>query len=368
MRSLPVSEVRLGSLLTFSLKIIPVKNPFQLQKVNFEGIRSKMGKKLNKIAVLTSGGDAPGMNAAVRAVVRAGIYYHLEVIGIYKGYDGLINKDFKQLNVRSVANILSRGGTFLKSARSDEFRTKEGRQKAYENFKSEQIDALVVIGGDGSFTGANIFSQEFDVPVIGIPGTIDNDLAGTDFTIGFDTACNTAAEAIDKIRDTASSHERLFFVEVMGRDAGFIALNSAIGGGAVAMLVPEHNWSFESLIKRLQKGAKNQKASNVVIVAEGNHLGSAYDIAAKVKEQLGYFDIRVTVLGHLQRGGSPTTLDRVLASRLGVAAIEGLMNGESKVMVGMINNKIAYTPIHEAIKTEKRLDDEEFRIAKILSI
>ena len=327
-----------------------------------------MATKINRIGVLTSGGDAPGMNAAVRAVVRACVYYDISVFGIYKGYDGLINNNIEELHVRSVSNILSRGGTFLLSARSEEFRSPEGRQRAFENFKAHDLDALVVIGGDGSFTGASIFSQEFAVPVIGIPGTIDNDLAGSDLTIGFDTACNTAREAIDKIRDTASSHDRLFFVEVMGRDAGFIAVNSAIGGGAVAMIVPEHNWSIESLIKRLEEGEANQKASNVVIVAEGCQLGSAYDIAAKVKEKLDYFDIRVTVLGHLQRGGSPTTTDRVLASRLGVAAVEGLRENHSDVMVGMVNNKIQYTPIHEAIKFQKRLDDEEFRIAKILSI
>ncbi len=327
-----------------------------------------MASNIKRIGVLTSGGDAPGMNAAVRAVVRACIYYDIEVFGIYKGYDGLINGNIEQLFVRSVSNILSRGGTFLLSARSQEFRTKAGRKKAFENFKSHNLDALVVVGGDGSFTGADIFSQEFDVPVIGVPGTIDNDLAGTDFTIGFDTACNTAREAIDKIRDTASSHERLFFVEVMGRDTGFIAVNSAIGGGAVAMIVPEHNWTLEKLIRRLQKGASNQKASNIVVVAEGCQLGNAYDIAGQVKERLDYFDIRVTVLGHLQRGGSPTTMDRVLASRLGVAAVEGLKQGQSKVMVGIINNQIAYTNIHEAVKTEKRLDSEEFRVAKILSI
>ena len=327
-----------------------------------------MTSKIKRIGVLTSGGDAPGMNAAIRAVVRASIYYNLEIFGIYKGYDGLISGNIEQLFVRSVSNILSRGGTFLLSARSQEFRTKEGREKAYENFKKFDLDALVVIGGDGSFTGADIFSEEVDVPVIGIPGTIDNDLAGTDFTIGFDTACNTATEAIDKIRDTASSHERLFFVEVMGRDAGFIAVNSAIGGGAVAMIVPEHSWSIDQLIARLRKGAANQKASNIVIIAEGCQLGNAYAVADQVKEKLDYFDIRVTVLGHLQRGGSPTTMDRVLASRLGVAAIEGLRDGKSKVMVGVVNNHIAYTHIHEAIKTEKRLDPEEFRVAKILSI
>lgn len=327
-----------------------------------------MSDQIKKVGVLTSGGDAPGMNAAIRAVVRACIFYDLEVYGIYRGYDGLIKGNMEQLYVRSVSNILSRGGTFLLSARSSEFRTKEGRKKAYENFKANELDALVVIGGDGSFTGANIFSQEFGIPVIGIPGTIDNDLAGTDFTIGFDTACNTAREAIDKIRDTASSHDRLFFVEVMGRDAGFIALNSAIGGGAVAMIVPEHHWSLDDLIKRLRKGAANQKASNVVIVAEGCHLGSSYDIAEQVKEQLDHYDIRVSVLGHTQRGGSPTTLDRVLAGRLGVAAVEGLQQGRSGVMVGVVNNHVHYTPIGEAIKTVKKLDDEEFRIAKILSI
>ena len=327
-----------------------------------------MTSKIKRIGVLTSGGDAPGMNAAIRAVVRASIYYDLEIFGIYKGYDGLISGNIEQLFVRSVSNILSRGGTFLLSARSQEFRTKEGREKAYENFKKFDLDALVVIGGDGSFTGADIFSEEFDVPVIGIPGTIDNDLAGTDFTIGFDTACNTATEAIDKIRDTASSHERLFFVEVMGRDAGFIAVNSAIGGGAVAMIVPEHSWSIDQLIARLRKGAANQKASNIVIIAEGCQLGNAYAVADQVKEKLDYFDIRVTVLGHLQRGGSPTTMDRVLASRLGVAAIECLRDGKSKVMVGVVNNHVAYTHIHEAIKTEKKLDPEEFRVAKILSI
>lgn len=327
-----------------------------------------MSDSIKRIGVLTSGGDAPGMNAAVRAVVRACIYYDIEVFGIYRGYDGLINDHIEQLYVRSVSNILSRGGTFLGSARSDEFRTMDGRAKAFENFKKHDLDALVVIGGDGSFTGADIFSREFDVPVMGIPGTIDNDLAGTDFTIGFDTACNTAREAVDKIRDTASSHDRLFFVEVMGRDAGFIAVNVAIGGGAVGMIVPEHSWSMEKLIKRLRKGAANQKASNIVVVAEGCHLGSSYDIAKEVKKQIDHYDIRVTVLGHLQRGGSPTTLDRVLASRLGVAAVEGLRDGKSKMMTGIIKNAIVYTPINEAIKTEKPLSDEEFRVAKILSI
>ena len=327
-----------------------------------------MTKEIKKIAVLTSGGDAPGMNAAIRAVVRTGIFYNIEVVGVYLGYDGLIDNEMELLNVRSVANILSRGGTFLKSARSERFRTAEGRQQAFENLKASSVDALVVIGGDGSFTGADIFSQEHDMPVIGIPGTIDNDLAGSDYTIGFDTACNTAVEAIDKIRDTASSHERVFFIEVMGRDAGFIAVNAAISGGAGAVIVPEHEWTIQELIERLQSGAANKKASNLVIVSEGSNLGSAYKIAKKVHKEIDYFDIRVTVLGHLQRGGAPSNLDRVLASRLGVAAVEALLNGKSKVMVGIINKQLVLTPIHEAIKLEKPLIDEEFRIAKILSI
>ena len=327
-----------------------------------------MTQEIKKIAVLTSGGDSPGMNAAIRAVVRTGMYYGIEVIGVYSGYDGLIDKEFEALNARSVANILSRGGTFLKSARSQRFRTAEGRKQAFANMQSENIDALVVIGGDGSFTGADIFSQEHDIPVIGIPGTIDNDLAGSDYTIGFDTACNTAVEAIDKIRDTASSHERLFFIEVMGRDAGFIAVNAAISGGAGAVIIPERDWSFDELLNKLQRGTDNKKASNLVIVAEGSKLGSALKIAKKVKKHADYFDIRVTVLGHLQRGGSPTNLDRVLASRLGVAAVEALRDGKSKIMVGIINQKLVLTPIHEAVKLEKPLIDEEFRIAKILSI
>ena len=327
-----------------------------------------MNNNIKKIAVLTSGGDAPGMNAAIRAVVRTGIFYHIEVVGVHLGYDGLIDNEMELLNVRSVANILSRGGTFLKSARSERFRTPEGRSRAFENIKNANIDALVVIGGDGSFTGADIFSQEHDLPVIGIPGTIDNELAGSDYTIGFDTACNTAVEAIDKIRDTASSHERVFFIEVMGRDAGFIAVNAAISGGAGAVMVPEHDWTIDSLIEKLQSGAAKKKASNLVIVSEGNSLGNAYKIAKLVRKKIDHFDIRVTVLGHLQRGGSPSNSDRVLASRLGVAAVEALMKGKSKVMVGIINKALVLTPINEAVKLEKPLIDEEFRIAKILSI
>ncbi len=324
--------------------------------------------KVKKIGVLTSGGDAPGMNAAIRAVVRSSIYYGIDVVGIYRGYDGLIQNDFELLNVRSVNHILNRGGTFLKSARSQGFRTKEGRKQAFENFKNAGLDGLVVIGGDGTFTGAHIFSQEFQVPVIGIPGTIDNDLAGTDFTIGFDTACNTALEAIDKIRDTASSHERLFFVEVMGRDAGFIAVKTGIAGGAVATIIPESDWTIDELISKLDKGAENKKSSNLVVIAEGSKLGSALEVAEKVKAKIDYYDIRVTILGHLQRGGSPSAFDRVLASRMGVAAVEGLKEGKSEVMAGIANGHISYTPLDIAINDSQELDLDEFRISKILSI
>ena len=327
-----------------------------------------MSKEINKIAVLTSGGDAPGMNAAIRAVVRACIFYNKKVIGVYRGYNGLINGEFEELGARSVNTIMSRGGTVLKSARSEGFRTKEGRKTAFENLKNAGIDALVTIGGDGTFTGANLFSQEYDIPVLGIPATIDNDLAGTDYCIGFDSACNTVTDAIDKIKDTASSHERLFFVEVMGRDAGFIAVKAGIGGGAVAMLIPEFEWDIDMFITRLKRGAKNEKTSNLVVIAEGNKFGNAFEIADRVKEKIDDYDIRVTILGHLQRGGAPSSLDRVLASRLGVSAVEGLLNGQSNVMAGQIDNKMIYVPLEEAINGDKSLNHDEFRIAKILSI
>lgn len=324
-------------------------------------------KTIKKIGVLTSGGDSPGMNAAIRAVVRAGFYYELEMFGIYRGYEGMIQDDIKKLDSRYITHILERGGTFLKSARSAEFRTPEGRKKAYENLKSHGIDALVVIGGDGSLTGAHKFYEEYGIPAVGLPGTIDNDLSGTDLTIGFDTACNTAIEAIDKIRDTATSHDRLFFVEVMGRDAGFIAINAGIGSAAAAILIPERKTPIETLIEKLKTRSKAKKSSNIVIVAEGGKSGSAQQIADEVKSFLPHYDIKVTILGHLQRGGSPTSLDRLLASKLGVAAVEGLLQGKYDVMAGMINNKIVYTPIVKAIVDDKEVDEEDLRIAKILS-
>jgi len=324
-------------------------------------------KTIKKIGVLTSGGDSPGMNAAIRAVVRAGFYYELEMFGIYRGYEGMIQGDIKKLDSRYITHILERGGTFLKSARSAEFRTPEGRKKAFENLKSHGIDALVVIGGDGSLTGAHKFYEEYGIPAVGLPGTIDNDLSGTDLTIGFDTACNTAIEAIDKIRDTATSHDRLFFVEVMGRDAGFIAINAGIGSAAAAILIPERKTPIETLIEKLKTRSKAKKSSNIVIVAEGGKSGSAQQIADEVKSFLPHYDIKVTILGHLQRGGSPTSLDRLLASKLGVAAVEGLLQGKYDVMAGMINNKIVYTPIVKAIVDDKEVDEEDLRIAKILS-
>jgi len=324
-------------------------------------------KVISRIGVLTSGGDAPGMNAAIRAVVRSAMYYKIEVFGIYRGYEGMIQDEIKKLETKDVAYILERGGTFLRSARSTTFRTPEGRKRAYDNLQKHGIDALVVIGGDGSLTGAHLLFEEYGIPSIGLPGTIDNDLSGTDSTIGFDTACNTAIQAIDKIRDTASSHDRLFFVEVMGRDAGFIAINAGIGSGAAATLIPERKMPVEDLIKRLNKRAKAKKQSNIVIVAEGGKSGGALEISQKVKKILPQYDIKVTILGHLQRGGSPTSYDRLLASKLGVAAVEGLMHGKYDVMAGVINNKVVYTPIKKAIVDDKEVDEDDFRIAKILS-
>lgn len=323
---------------------------------------------IKKIGVFTSGGDAPGMNAAIRAVVRAGIYYEKEIAGIFKGYDGMINNDIKKLNARSVANILHRGGTFLKSARSMEFQTPEGMEKAWNNLKAQEIDALVAIGGDGTFTGAHKFYERYGIPIIGIPGTIDNDLSGTDNTIGYDTASNTAMHAIDNIRDTASSHDRLFFIEVMGRDAGFIAVNSGVAGGAAAIMIPEKKMSIEQLIEKLDVGAQSKKLSSLVVVAEGGKSGSAIEIAEKVNQKMTSYDTKVTILGHLQRGGAPSCFDRVLASRLGVAAVEGLLNGQKDVMAGMINNKIAFTPLLQAISEKKEIEEEALRVAKILSI
>ena len=325
--------------------------------------------KIKNIGVLTSGGDAPGMNAAIRAVVRASIYYDLTVTGILRGYEGLINGDFIEMDRKSVANIIQRGGTILKTARSDEFRTKEGRQRAYEQLKKNEVDALVVIGGDGTFTGADLFSKEFDFPIVGLPGTIDNDLEGTDFTIGYDTAINTVINAVDKIRDTAESHDRLFIVEVMGRDSGLIALRSGIGVGAEAIMIPEANMGVEGLVTRLESGRKD-KASKIIIVAEGDEVGGAFNVGEVLKKKFPAYDIRVSVLGHIQRGGKPSCMDRVLASRLGVAAVEGLLNGQSGEMVGLKNKEFVFTPFDHAIKhiDAKELSSVWLKLVEILSL
>ncbi|MFD2585026.1 6-phosphofructokinase [Pedobacter vanadiisoli] len=305
--------------------------------------------KIKNIGVLTSGGDSPGMNAAIRAVVRGSIYYNIEVTGYIRGYEGLINNDFIPMDRKSVANIIQRGGTILKTARSEAFRTVEGRKKAYENLKAKGIDALVVIGGDGTFTGANIFSKEFDFPIIGLPGTIDNDLAGTDFTIGYDSAINTVIDAVDRIRDTAESHDRLFIVEVMGRDSGLIALRSGIGAGAEAIMIPEANMNADDVLHKLEHSRKD-KSSKIIIVAEGDDTGGAFKVGEILQEKYPHYDTKVSVLGHIQRGGKPTCMDRVLASRLGVAAVEGLISGESGVMAGQVNREIIFTPFDHAIK------------------
>ncbi len=322
---------------------------------------------IKKIAVMTSGGDAPGMNACVRAVVRTAIYEGLEVVGIRKGYTGMIAGDFIEMQNHSVSNIIQRGGTILKSARSDEFRTVAGRAKAAKNLKQANIDALVVIGGDGSFHGAYFLNQEHNIPVVGIPGTIDNDLYGTDYTIGYDTAINTAMEGIDKIRDTAAAHDRLFFVEVMGRDSGFIAIECAIGGGAEAALIPETKTDFEKVKEILQTGLRNNKSSSLVIVAEGEEEGGAFDVARELKETTGY-ETRVCVLGHIQRGGSPSARDRVLASRLGYAAVEAIAKGASGVMIGLVNNKIKLTPLPETWEKKKTIDDDLIQMIHVLSV
>ncbi|WP_129717108.1 6-phosphofructokinase [Pedobacter sp. SYP-B3415] len=305
--------------------------------------------KIKNIGILTSGGDSPGMNAAIRAVVRASYYYNLYTTGVIRGYDGLINSEFMHLDRKSVANIIQRGGTILKTARSEGFMTKEGRELAYKNLKAKRIDALVVIGGDGTFTGANVFSQEFDIPVVGLPGTIDNDLAGTDFTIGYDSALNTVVDAVDRIRDTAESHNRLFIVEVMGRDSGLIALRSGIGVGAESIMIPEAKMTVNDLIDRLERGRKD-KSSKIIVVAEGDRSGGSFQIGETLKQKFPNYDIRVSVLGHIQRGGKPSCMDRVLASRLGVAAVEGLLSSKSGVMVGLVNQNITYTPFSQAIK------------------
>jgi len=320
---------------------------------------------LKRIAVLTSGGDAPGMNAAVRAVVRTGLNNKLEVYGIMRGYDGLINNDFKKMTSHEVSNIIQTGGTILKTARSAEFRQKEGRLKAYENLKANKIDGLIVIGGDGSFAGATILSKEFNFPVIGIPGTIDNDLYGTDYTIGYDTALNTVVEAVDKIRDTASSHNRVFFVEVMGREAGFIALRSGIASGAEAILLPEVTGQIDKL-KKLMASRGKQKKSSIIIVAEGEREGNIFDIVKMLQNEFPDVDMRVSILGHIQRGGSPTAWDRVTASRLGVAAVDALLNDQRSIMVGIANNDIVHVPLNKTIKLNKSINMDLLEIVDVL--
>lgn len=327
-----------------------------------------MADKINKIAVLTSGGDSPGMNAAIRSVVRTCAFMKLECVAIYRGYQGMIEGDFKEMNARSVNNIINKGGTILKSARCEEFRTPEGRKKAHAQLVKKGIDAVVVIGGNGSFTGALKLNDEFNFPVIGIPGTIDNDILGTTYTLGFDTAINTVVEAIDKIRDTASSHNRLFFVEVMGRDVGHIALNAGVGAGAEEILIPEQNLGLERLLESLKRSKASGKSSSIVIVAEGDKTGkNVFELKEYVEEHLPIYDVRVSVLGHMQRGGNPTCFDRVLASRMGVKAVESLVDGLTNYMVGIRDNKLILTPISEAIKAHTAIDEELIRVSDIMT-
>ncbi|WP_207534354.1 6-phosphofructokinase [Desertivirga arenae] len=324
--------------------------------------------EIKKIGVFTSGGDAPGMNACIRAVVRTAIYLGKEVVGIQQGYQGMIDKKFVPMDARSVRNIIQMGGTVLKTARCMDFRTPEGRAFAYKNLKEEGIDALVPIGGDGTFTGAEFLSREFDIPVICVPGTIDNDLYGSDYTLGYDTATNTVIDAIDKIRDTAASHDRLFFIEVMGRDSGCIALHAGIAGGAEAILLPEKETAIDELIDKLEQGSE-KKTSSIVIIAEGDKNGGAYNVAKRVKEKFNFYDIKVTILGHLQRGGSPSSFDRVLGGRLGYAAVKALLAGENRKMVGLRNNKVELTDLQEAIHNHTfKLEEDLLEMANILSI
>lgn len=317
--------------------------------------------------MLTSGGDSPGMNAAVRAVVRTGLYYGLEVFGIMRGYQGLIEDDIYKMESRSVANIIQRGGTILKTARCKEFYEVEGRKKAYSILKKRGIEGLVVIGGDGSFRGATMLSKEFDIPCIGIAGTIDKDIVGTDFTIGFDTAVNTAVEAIDKIRDTADAHDRLFIVEVMGRDAGYIALHSGIATGAESILIPERKTDIESIISSLVEKERRKKLVNIIVVAEGDEFGGANEIAKIVKERLPHIDTKVCILGHIQRGGSPSCLDRLMASRMGYHAVESLISGRFNVFVGILNNRVNYIPLENVGKKKGKINEEWMKIVKILA-
>lgn len=320
------------------------------------------------IGLLTSGGDAPGMNAAIRSVTRAAIFNGIRVKAIYRGYKGLITGEIQEFQTQNVSNIIQQGGTILKSARCAEFRTPEGRQLAYENMLKEEIDALVVIGGDGTFTGARIFAQEFNVPIVGLPGTIDNDLYGTDSTIGYDTALNTIIDAVDKIRDTATSHERLFFIEVMGRDAGFLALNSALASGAEAAFIPERETKVDQLEELIKNGFRKSKNSSIVIVAESDVTGGANGLAERMHKEHPEYDVRVTILGHIQRGGSPTAYDRIIASRMGVAAIDALMDEQRSIMIGIVNNEIVHVPFTKAIKDDKPVNEQLLGVIQILSI
>ncbi|MFD2784115.1 6-phosphofructokinase [Hymenobacter rubripertinctus] len=323
---------------------------------------------MKRIAVFTSGGDAPGMNACIRAVVRTAVYHGIEVYGIMRGYSGMIKGEFVKLDSASVSNTIQKGGTILKSARSQKFQTREGRQLAFDQLVNHGIDGLVAIGGNGTFTGATIFEQEFGIPTVGAPGTIDNDLYGTDYTIGYDTAVNTALEAIDKIRDTADSHDRCFFVEVMGRDSGYIAIPCAIGGGAEIVMIPETQMSTEAVIDVLKAGWNRSKTSFLVVVAEGDEEGNAHAVAKQVKAAIPQLDTRVTIIGHIQRGGAPSAADRMLASQIGIAAVEGLMNGMRNVMAGIVDRKLVYTPFTDTIHKKKLINQSFMRMVEILSV
>ena len=324
--------------------------------------------EIKRIGVFTSGGDAPGMNAAIRAVMRTASIYDLHVYGIQRGYDGMIDGEINRLEADDVRNILQRGGTILKTARSSRFLTPEGRKIAYENLVANDIDALVAIGGNGTFTGSMVFNSEFKMPTIGLPGTIDNDLYGTDYTIGFDTAVNTAIQAVDKIRDTADSHNRIFLIEVMGRNSGYIALHTAIGSGASAFIIPEVESTIDTLILDLKKALRRKKLFGLVIAAEGNKIGNAFEISNKLKELVPEYDVKVTIIGHLQRGGSPTAQDRILASRLGYEAVEALIKGKHNVMAGIINDKVVFTPFVDAISKNKTPDISMIKMANILGM
>ncbi|RZN82704.1 MAG: 6-phosphofructokinase [Winogradskyella sp.] len=328
-----------------------------------------MLNSIKKIGVMTSGGDSPGMNAAIRSVVRTCAFHDIECYGIYRGYEGMIEGDFVKMDARSVKGIINKGGTILKSARSKEFRTKEGRAKAHEQLRKAEIDAFVVIGGDGSFTGAMIFNQEYNFPVMGIPGTIDNDIFGTTHTLGYDTALNTAVEAIDKIRDTASSHNRLFFIEVMGRDVGHIALNVGVGAGAEEILIPEEDLGLDRLLESLRRSKQSGKSSSIVVVAEGDKIGkNVFELADYVEENMVEYEVRVSVLGHMQRGGGPSCFDRVLASRMGVKAVESLLEGKSNYMVGLKNDIMDLTPFDKAVKGKSKINMELIRVSDIMTI